>query len=634
MLYNGDSIQVLEGLEAVRVRPGMYIGNTGSKGLHHLVWEILDNSVDEALAGYCTKIIVTLHKDGSISVEDNGRGIPVDKQSKLKISAERVIFTVLHAGGKFNNNSYKVSGGLHGVGASVVNALSEWLEVYICRDGHIYKDRYENGGHPVVELNDGNLEPSGKTDKCGTKTTFMPDGKIMETTEFKPDVIRKRLKELSYLNKGLELIFVNEQNEDVFSYKEDDGIAGFVRDINKGNTVLHKDVVYLSGNSSNINVEIAFQYTNEYSETILSFCNNINTAEGGTHVSGFKTALTRIINQYAKDLSVLKEKDENFDGHDVRNGIVAIVLIKHPNPQYEGQTKTKLGNTDAKGTVESVMTMELPLFFDKHVEIIKSISENALKTYKTRKAEEKVRSNVFSNTKFATNGKLAACTSKKPEECELFIVEGDSAGGSAKMGRNRNFQAILPLRGKIINAEKKDTHRLLDNDVISTLISVIGCGFGEGYGNDWNIRNLRYHKIILLSDADVDGKHIRTLLLTFFYRYMPELIYNGYIYIGIPPLYKATHKKETVYLYNDNELNQYRIKVGQGIVIQRYKGLGEMHAKLLWETTMDPKTRLLRRVNIEDASSADELTNTLMGSKVPPRREFIYKEASRANVDI
>lgn len=630
--YNGSSIQVLEGLEPVRIRPGMYIGNTNSRGLHHLVWEIVDNAIDEHLAGFCTQIYVSVNEDGSVTVQDNGRGVPVDKHPQKGIATERIIFTVLHAGGKFDNQNYKVSGGLHGVGASVVNALSSWLEVEVARDGKLYRDRYENGGNPTVELINGELPPVGEADYTGTKVTFMPDATIFETVEFKADIIKKRLRELAFLNKGLRIIFEDKRTGEMKEFYEVEGIVGFVREINKTKEILDEQVVYLAGKSNNIEVEIAFQYTKEYTETIISFCNNINTVEGGTHVSGFKTAFTRIINQYAREIGALKEKDENFEGKDVRNGITAIISIKHPSPQYEGQTKTKLGNSDARGAVDEVFSIESQKFFDRNLDYLKVLIDNAKKSLKLRKAEEKVRSNLLgNNNKFSGNGKLASCSSKNPEECEIIFVEGDSAGGSAKQARDRRTQAILSLKGKVLNVERKDVSKVLSNPEIASLISALGCGFGE----DFDITKIRYKRIIILTDADVDGSHIRTLILTFFYRYMPALIYEGYVYIGVPPLYKVTSGKEIHYCYSDKELEQKKQELkGKKMEIQRYKGLGEMNPEQLWETTLNPATRRLKQVTIEDAVTADEITNILMGSQVQPRKEFIYEHALNADIDL
>lgn len=648
--YNAKSIEVLEGLEAVRKRPGMYIGSTNSRGLHHLAWEIIDNSIDEHLAGHCDRIQLSINSDGSLTVSDNGRGMPVDMHPKLKIPAERVIFTILHAGGKFNNSNYKVSGGLHGVGASVVNALSSWLEVEVKRNGQIYKDRYENGGKPVTELIDGLLPPTGKSKSTGTKITFMPDSEIMETVEFKADVIKKRLKELAYLNKGLIIEFSDKRSGEEVEFLEKEGIVGFVRDINKGKDPIHDDIIYFEGKSDKMEIELAIQYTKEYSETILSFCNNINTVEGGTHVSGFKASFTRIINQYAKELGYLKDKDSNFEGKDVRNGMTAVLLVKHSNPQYEGQTKTKLGNSDARGAVDDVVNTESQKFFDRNYETLKVVIEKAMASMKIRCAEEKVRKNMLNpSSKFESNGKLASCISKNPDECEIIIVEGDSAGGSAKQGRDRKFQAILPLRGKVLNVEKKDLSTVISNAEIQTMIKAFGCGFSEGLGDDFDISKLRYSKIIILTDADVDGAHIRTLLLTFIHRYMPELIYEGKIFIGIPPLYKVSKKKATKpvlgdenektskveYCYSDKELSKIMDKEKTNVdSIQRYKGLGEMNPEQLWDTTLNPATRVLKEVTIEDSISADEVTTMLMGDKVPPRRDFIFEQAEFAEVDL
>lgn len=634
--YNGSSIQVLEGLDPVRKRPGMYIGSTNTKGLHHLVWEIIDNSMDEHLAGHCSQIHVTVNEDGSLTVKDNGRGVPVDKHPQKGVSTERIIFTVLHAGGKFSNDNYAVAGGLHGVGASVVNALSSWLEVEIAKDGKLYRDRYETGGNPKVELVDGELPSVGKTKERGTTVTFMPDDTIFETTEFKSEVIKKRLKELSYLNKGLLIVFEDKRSGEKVEFREDDGIVGLVRDLNKSKDILSEDIVYLTNKANGIEVEIAFQFTKEFTESIHAFCNNISTVEGGTHVSGFKTAFTRILNQYAREIGSLKEKEENFDGRDVRNGITAVVLIKHPNPQYEGQTKTKLGNSDARGAVDEVFSVESQKFFDRNLEYLKLVIENAMKSLKLRKAEEKVRQNLLgNNSKFSGNGKLASCSSRNPKETEIIFVEGDSAGGTAKQGRDRKFQAILPLRGKVLNVEKKDIAKVLANTEIQTIINAIGCGFGEGFGDDFDIEKAKYHKIIILTDADVDGSHIRTLILTFIKRYMPGLIYEGMVYIGVPPLYKVSSGKTVKYCYSEQELESIKSELnGKKFDIQRYKGLGEMNPDQLWETTLNPATRLLKQVTIEDAIEADNITTILMGSKVQPRREFIYEQALLADIDL
>ncbi len=634
MTYNSESIKILEGLEPVRKRPGMYIGSTGSRGLHHMLWEIIDNSIDEYMAGYANKMIITLNKDNSISVEDNGRGIPIDLHEK-GISAERIIFTTLHAGGKFDNDSYKVSGGLHGVGASVVNALSEFFEVEIYKDGFKYYDRYESGGKPVIKLKNGELEPVGKTDKKGTKITFKPDKTVFDTIEFKEENIINRLKELAYLNENLEIVFINKQNDKKIIFKEEEGLIGFLKSINKDNKAI-TDVVYIKGEKEKANLEVAFQYIDDYQEQIISFCNNINTVEGGTHVSGFKTCFTRTINQYARTLGYLKNNQENLDGKDIRSGIVCILSLKYPNPQYEGQTKTKLGNTEVKKKIDDILQIELQKYFDRNTDVLETIIKNAIEFQKVRKAEEKAKEKVFSkSSKFSTNKKLAHCQSKNPKETELFIVEGDSAGGSAKQGRDRRYQAVLPLKGKILNVEKKSIYKVVKNKEIASLISALGCGFYEGLGNDFDITKLRYGKIIILTDADVDGSHIRTLLLTFFYRYMPELIYEEKIYIGVPPLYKIRYDKKDVYLYTDEELEREMKKVkNKKYVIQRYKGLGEMNPEQLWETTMTPKTRKIKLVTVDSILESNKITEVLMGNNVKPRKSFIKNMANKANLDI
>lgn len=640
--YNGSQIVILEGLEAVRKRPGMYIGSTGSRGLHHLIWEIIDNGIDEHLAGFCTEINVTIEKDGAITIKDNGRGVPVDIHPTKKIPTVRVVYTILHAGGKFGNSAYKVSGGLHGVGASVVNALSTKMMVEVRRDGKVYRDEYENGGHPSVALEDGMIPVVGKCNKSdtGTQVTFYPDPAIFETIEFKPDVIRKKLKEIAFLNKGLKIVFNDKINNDSRTYFEEDGIKSFVKYINREATVLHNEPIYVEGVNGDIEVEIAFQYTNNYSEQINSYCNRINVVDGGTLVTGFKIALTRVMNQYARELGVLKDKDENFDGKDIRNGLVAIVSIKHPDPQFEGQTKTKLGNTDAKSAVDDVFYTEVQRYFDKNVEILKTILDNSMKSYNARKAGDKARNAVLKQLNDVdTRSKLASCSSKKPEECEVYIVEGDSAGGTVKTARNRRTQAVLPLRGKIINVEKATLEKILVNNEIKSMIASFGCGIGD----DFDITKLRYDKIIILTDADVDGAHISTLLLTFFYRFMPELIHAGKIYRGLPPLYKVDYEttvkgkktKKSEYIFNDFELEKFRKKEGNKIIsLQRYKGLGEMDANQLWETTLNPETRILAQVTISDTVEADEITTTLMSSNVPPRREFIMQEAKYATLDV
>lgn len=640
--YNGSQIVILEGLEAVRKRPGMYIGSTGSRGLHHLIWEILDNGIDEHLAGFCTEIHITLLKDGGITIADNGRGVPVDIHPIKKIPTVRVVYTILHAGGKFGNSAYKVSGGLHGVGASVVNALSTKMSVEVKRDGKVYKDEYENGGHPVITLENGMLPVVGKCAKSdtGTKVTFYPDNSIFETVEFKPEIIRKKLKEIAFLNKGLKIIFKDDNTGDERTYCEQDGIKSFIKYINRDATPLHDEPVYIEGTSGDIEVEVAFQYTTNFTEQINSYCNRINVVDGGTLVTGFKMALTRIMNQYARELGVLKDKDDNFDGKDIRNGLVAIISIKHPDPQFEGQTKTKLGNTDAKTAVDDVFSSQVTRFFDKNVEMLKAILDNSMKSYNARKAGDKARNAVLKQLNDVdTKSKLASCSSKKPEECEVYIVEGDSAGGTVKTARNRRTQAVLPLRGKILNVEKASLEKILLNNEIKTMIASFGCGIGD----DFDITKLRYNKIIILTDADVDGAHISTLLLTFFYRFMPELIMSGKVYRGLPPLYKVDYEttqkgkkvKKSQYIFNDFELEKFRKRPDVNIkTMQRYKGLGEMDANQLWETTLDPDQRILAQVTISDTVEADEITTTLMSSNVPPRREFIMEEAKYANLDI
>ena len=673
--YDGSQIVILEGLEAVRKRPGMYIGSTGTRGLHHLIWEILDNGIDEHLAGFCSQIDLILRNDGGITIRDYGRGVPVDIHPTKKIPTERVVYTVLHAGGKFSGGAYKVSGGLHGVGASVVNALSTKMIVEIRRDGNVYVDEYENGGHPVTALVKGEL-PAVKTCKKsdrGTSVTFYPDDTIFETIEFKADIIKKKLKETAFLNKGLKLNFKDEITGEEKTYEEKDGIKSYVKYINRETEVIHDEVVYVEGESGDIEVEVAFQYTNGFSEQINAYCNRINVVDGGTLVTGFKTALTRVMNQYARELGYLKGKDDNSDGKDIRNGIVAIISIKHPDPQFEGQTKTKLGNTDAKTAVEEVVSKEIVRYFDKNIEVLKSILDLAQKSYSARTASDKARNAVLKSLNdFDVKSKLASCSSKNAEECEIYLVEGDSAGGTVKTARNRKTQAVLPLRGKILNVEKAALEKILVNNEIKSMIATFGCGIGD----EFDISKLRYDKIIILTDADVDGAHISTLLLTFFYRFMPDLIKEGKIYRGLPPLYKVDYeesgakvleekklgegqldifqlgvedkpsekqpkaksgkkKKKSEYIFNDYELEKFKKNKNRKILeIQRYKGLGEMDASQLWETTLDPKTRSLARIDISDTVEADEVTSLLMSSVVPPRREFIMNEARYAKVDI
>ena len=634
--YDASSITVLEGLEAVRKRPGMYIGSVSTKGLNHLIYEIVDNSVDEHLAGYCDTIKVTLEADGSATVEDNGRGIPVGMHEK-GISAERLVFTTLHAGGKFDNSAYKTSGGLHGVGSSVVNALSTRLTVRVKSGGCIYEDRYERG-IPVMDLVDGLLPVVGKTRETGTTISFLPDDTIFDKTRFKEDEVKSRLHETAYLNPKLTIIFEDKRKEtpEKVTYHEPEGIIGFIKDMNRSKETVH-DVIFFSGESEGISVEVAFQYVNEFHENVLGFCNNIYNSEGGTHLTGFKTQFTNVINTYARELNILKEKDANFTGADVRNGMTAVVSIKHPDPRFEGQTKTKLDNQDAAKAVAKVTGEEIVRFFDRNLETLKSIIGCAEKAAKIRKTEEKAKTNMLTKQKFSfdSNGKLANCESRDPSKCEIFIVEGDSAGGSAKTARNRMYQAILPIRGKILNVEKASIDKVLANAEIKTMINAFGCGFSEGYGNDFDITKLRYDKIIIMADADVDGAHISTLLLTLFYRFMPDLIFEGHVYIAMPPLYKAMPSKgEEKYLYDDKALEKYRKTHKGPFTLQRYKGLGEMDAEQLWETTLDPERRLLKLVVIEDARMASEMTELLMGTDVPPRRAFIYDHATDAELDI
>ena len=633
--YDADSITVLEGLEAVRKRPGMYIGSVGTKGLNHLIYEIVDNSVDEHLAGACSQIRVTLEADGSCTVRDNGRGIPVEMHKK-GVAAERIVLSTLHAGGKFDNNAYKTSGGLHGVGSSVVNALSAHLEVNVYKNGQIHHDAYERG-IPTVELIDGLLPVVGKTRETGTEINFLPNPEIFEKTRFKADWLKSRLHETAYLNPKLTILYENKRagEAEKVTYSEPDGIVAYVRELNSTKTPIH-DPIYFKGVSDQIEVEVAFQFVDAFEENVLGFCNNIFTQEGGTHLAGFKTRFTQMINNYAKELGILKEKDTKFTGPDTRNGMTAVVAVKHPDPIFEGQTKTKLASADATKAVFSVTGDELQLYFDRNLEVLKAIIACAEKSAKIRKAEERAKTNMLTKSRFSfdSNGKLANCESREAEKCEIFIVEGDSAGGSAKMGRNRRYQAILPIRGKILNVEKASMDKVLANAEIKTMINAFGCGFSEGYGNDFDIAKLRYHKIVLMTDADVDGSHIDTLLLTFLYRFMPELIQNGHVYIAMPPLFKVIPKKgKEEYLYDEKALERYRRTHTGEFTLQRYKGLGEMDAEQLWETTLNPENRVLKRVEIEDARMASEITEMLMGSDVPPRRQFIYDHADEAEID-
>lgn len=634
MTYDANSIAVLEGLEAVRKRPGMYIGSVSTRGLNHLIYEIVDNAVDEHLAGYCDDIHVSLHADGTATVSDNGRGIPVGINKKTGIPAVEMVFTMLHAGGKFGTGGYKISGGLHGVGASVVNALSVWLCVQVRSDGKVYEQRYEKGKA---------VAPLAITGKCkknetGTRVTFLPDAEIFDTTFFKAKAIKSRLHETTYLNPGLSITFENQRpgEEETVLFHEPEGLRAYVADLNRGKTAV-SEIVSFQKKVDEIEVEAAFQYVDEFQENILGFCNNICTMEGGTHITGFKTKFTSVMNQYARELGILKEKDKNFTGADVRNGMTAILSIKHRDPRFEGQTKTKLDNPDAAKAVGEVLGEELPLYFDRNLEELKKVLACAEKSAKIRKAEERARTNLITKSKFSidTNGKLANCESRKPEECEVFIVEGDSAGGSAKTARNRRTQAILPIRGKILNVEKASMDKVLANAEIKTMIHTFGCGFSEGYGNDFDITKLRYDKIVIMTDADVDGAHIATLLLTFFYRFMPDLIHQGHVYLATPPLYKAIPKRgKEEYLYDDRALEKYRKTHKGSFTLQRFKGLGEMDAEQLWETTLNPETRILKQVEIEDGRLASEVTSMLMGSEVPPRRQFIHEHAADADIDL
>ncbi len=633
--YNADSITVLEGLEAVRKRPGMYIGSVGTKGLNHLIYEIVDNAVDEHLAGYCDQIWISLEADGSCTVKDSGRGIPVEMHQK-GVSAERVVLSTLHAGGKFDNDAYKTSGGLHGVGSSVVNALSAHMKIKVHKNGLIHFDAYERG-IPTVELMDGLLPTLGKTKETGTEINFLPDDEIFERIRFKAEWLKSRLHETAYLNPNLHITYKNNRQgeEETVIYHEPDGIIAYVKELNSGKEGVH-DPIYFRGTVDKVEAEIAFQFVDTFEENILGFCNNIFTQEGGTHLAGFKTRFTQMINTYARELGILKEKDTNFTGADTRSGLTAVVAVKHPDPIFEGQTKTKLASADATKAVFAVTGEELQRYFDRNIEILKAVIGCAEKSAKIRKAEEKAKTNMLSKSRFSfdSNGKLANCESREAEKCEIFIVEGDSAGGSAKTARNRRYQAILPIRGKILNVEKASMDKVLANAEIKTMINTFGCGFSEGYGNDFDITRLRYHKIILMTDADVDGSHIDTLLLTFLYRFMPELIYNGHVFIAMPPLFKVIPKRgQEQYLYDEKDLERYKKTHTGEFTLQRYKGLGEMDAEQLWETTLDPERRVLKQVEIEDARMASEITEMLMGSDVLPRRQFIYEHAEEAEID-
>lgn len=636
--YDASSITVLEGLEPVRVRPGMYIGSVGTRGLNHLIYEIVDNSVDEHLAGYCRNIWVTLTADGACTVRDDGRGIPVGMHQK-GVSAERIVLTTLHAGGKFDDKAYKTSGGLHGVGSSVVNALSQMMRVRVYQGGKIYEDSYERG-KPTTELVNGLLPVVGKTKETGTEISFIPDPEIFEKTRFKEEWLKSRLHETAYLNPQLTIHYADQRGEvpETIEYHEPEGIIAFVKELNKDSEPVTPEI-YFRGESEGTTLECCIQFCDNFEENILGFCNNIFTQEGGTHIVGFKTKFTQLINSYARQLGILKEKDANFTGADTRNGMTAVIAIKFPDPIFEGQTKTKLASADAAKYVQSIVDAELQHYFDRNVEVVKAIIGCAEKSAKIRRAEEKAKTNMLSKSKYSfdSNGKLANCISKDPEKCEIFIVEGDSAGGSAKTCRDRQTQAILPLRGKILNVEKASMDKVLANAEIKTMINTFGCGFSEGYGNDFDISKLRYNKIILMTDADVDGSHIDTLLLTFLYRFMPDLIREGHVYVSMPPLYQAiphSKKEASEYLYDEAALTKYQKKHKAGSYeLKRFKGLGEMNPEQLWETTLNPENRVLKRVEIEDGRMASEVTSMLMGSDVGPRRDFIHDHANEAVID-
>ena len=630
--YDESQIQVLEGLEAVRKRPGMYIGTTSSRGLHHLVYEIVDNSIDEALAGFCSHIEVTINEDNSITVVDNGRGMPVGIHPKMGRSTIEVIMTVLHAGGKFGGGGYKVSGGLHGVGASVVNALSEACEVTVTREGKVWQQKYSRGN--IL----GDVTQIGESDGHGTKTWFKPDHEIFETTVFEFEILQSRLRELAFLNKGIRITLSDkrEGQEKIETYYYEGGIKEFVNYLNRNKDVLHPEPIYVEGEKDGIIAEVSLQYNDGYTENLYSFANNIDTIEGGTHLVGFKTAITRVINDYAKKFGHIKESDKNLSGDDVREGLTAVVSVKISEPQFEGQTKTKLGNSEVRGVVDSIVTDGVGTFLEENPAVGKTIIDKALMAARARdaarKARELTRKSVLERSTLP--GKLADCSSKDPMECEIYIVEGDSAGGSAKQGRNRKFQAILPLRGKILNVEKQRLDRILNADSIRSMVTA----FGAGIGKDFDVSKLRYNRIIIMTDADVDGAHIRTLLLTFFYRYMRPLIDEGHVFIAQPPLYKISKGKKEVYAYSDEELESALNEMGgkdSSVDIQRYKGLGEMNANQLWDTTMNPEERILLKATVEDAIAADEIFTILMGDKVEPRREFIQKNAKKvSNLDI
>ncbi|MST62938.1 DNA topoisomerase (ATP-hydrolyzing) subunit B [Peptostreptococcus anaerobius] len=630
--YGADQIQVLEGLEAVRKRPGMYIGSTGTRGLHHLVYEVVDNSVDEALAGNCSEIYVSLNNDGSVTVRDNGRGIPVEVHPKTGLSTLETVLTVLHAGGKFGGGGYKVSGGLHGVGVSVVNALSDWLVAEVFRDGKIYRQEYKRGvATTKLEVFD------GKSNESGTAITFLPDASIFDETEFSYETLEFRFRELSFLNKVIKIEFEDKREglEKTRTFHFTGGLIEYVKYLNKTKTAIHPQIIHIDKVADDCTIELALQYTDAYRENIYSFANNINTHEGGSHLSGFKTALTKVMNDYARRNNYLKEKDQNLSGEDIREGLTAIISVKLPEPQFEGQTKTKLGNTFMRGLVDTITNEEVGAFMEENPSVARIIIDKCLRAQRAREAAKKAREltrrkSVLENTSLP--GKLADCSEKSPEKSEIFLVEGDSAGGSAKGGRDRNIQAILPLRGKILNVEKSRLDKILSSEEIKNMITAFGCGIGD----DFDIEKLRYHKIIIMTDADVDGAHIRTLLLTFFFRYMRPLIEEGYVYAAQPPLFKIKKNKKEFYAYDERQLNATLEEVGrQGTEVSRYKGLGEMNAEQLWETTMDPESRILLQITVDDAIVADEVFSMLMGDKVAPRREFIEANAKFVkNLDI
>ena len=627
--YDANQIQVLEGLEAVRLRPSMYIGSTSSKGLHHLVYEVVDNSIDEALAGFCDKVEVIIHQDNSVTVTDNGRGIPVDIQPQMGRPAVEVVLTILHAGGKFGGEGYKVSGGLHGVGVSVVNALSEWLQVEVRRNGSVYQQRFARG-IPVTELT-----VVGSDDSTGTKVTFKPDSVIFEELVFEVNTLSHRLREMSFLNKSLKIVLRDERDGVEKVFQHDGGIIDYVKHLNKNKDVLHPNPIYFSREKDEVAAEISVQYNDGYAENIFSFANNINTQEGGTHEAGFKTAMTRVINDYARKHNILKESESNLSGEDIREGMTAIISVKVREPQFEGQTKTKLGNSEVRGIIDSVVVDGMGTFLEENPAIAKRIIEKSLNASRAREAARKARELTRRKSALESTslpGKLADCSVNDPSMSELYLVEGDSAGGSAKQGRDRRFQAILPLRGKILNVEKARLDKVLGNEEIRAMITAMGTSISE----DFDIEKARYHKLIIMTDADIDGAHIRTLLLTFFYRYMRPLVEAGYVYIAQPPLYLVKKNKQEHYLYNDHELDRLYAQIGrEGTALQRYKGLGEMNPDQLWETTMNPDSRTILQVKLEDAMEADEIFTILMGDKVEPRKEFILSNAARVrNLDI